>query len=60
MNKGVCIWGIEKPKSCIECFYSNECKSGQRIWFPGIEKEDIIYYFGKIPDDCPLEEIEKE
>ena len=52
---GVYIKNQEMPTTCSDCFYSSHCN---KCMF-GIElkKDEIIYYIGKKPDDCPLVEI---
>lgn len=54
---GVYIKNQEMPKSCSDCFYAIRC---EKCIFKNIiaKNDDIIYYVGKKPDDCPLEEIE--
>lgn len=54
---GVYIKNQEMPTSCTNCFYAIRC---EKCIFKNIiaKNDDIIYYVGKKPDDCPLEEIE--
>ncbi len=54
---GVYIKNQEMPTSCSNCFYAIHCEA---CIFKNIvtKNDDVIYYVGKKPDDCPLEEIE--
>ena len=56
---GVYIKNQEMPISCSNCFYAVHC---EKCIFKNIiaKNNDIIYYVGKKPDDCPLVEIKNE
>ena len=56
---GVYIKNQEMPTSCSNCFYAIHCEA---CIFKNIVtiNDDVIYYVGKKPDDCPLEEIKKK
>ena len=56
---GVYIKNQEMPTSCSDCFYAIRC---EKCIFKNIitKNNDIIYYVGKKPDDCPLIEIKYE
>ena len=56
---GVYIKNQEMPTSCSNCFYAIHCEV---CIFKNIvtKNDDVIYYVGKKPDDCPLEEIKKK
>ena len=54
---GVYIKNQEMPTNCSNCFYAIHCEAC--VFKKKITKnDDVIYYVGKKPDDCPLEEIE--
>ena len=55
---GIYIDNVKLPKNCIECFFSQECEYGKKMTFPGLKKEDIIYYIGYRNKDCPMKEID--
>ena len=53
---GVYIEGIEMPKNCSQCFYAVHC---EECAFKDIvlKGEEVIYYIGKKPENCPIKEI---
>lgn len=55
---GIYIKNQEMPTSCSNCFYSDYCD--KCMFGIKLKKDEIIYYIGKKPDDCPLVEIKDE
>jgi hypothetical protein len=56
---GVYIKNEKMPTTCSNCFYAEyclKCTFGKIKW----DKNNIIFYAGKKPDDCPLIEIKDE
>lgn len=56
---GIYIENEKMPKNCTSCFYAIHCSE---CVFKDInlKGENVIYYLGLKPKDCPLVEIENE
>ena len=54
---GIYIKDEKMPTNCMDCFYIEHCTKCifKKI---NINKDEIIFKIGKIPDNCPLIEIE--
>ena len=55
---GIYIKNEKMPTSCANCFYAIHCEVC--IYKVAINAEEIVFYIGKKPDDCPLIEIDEE
>ena len=53
---GVYIEDVEMPKNCSQCFYAVHC---EECVFKDValKGEEVIYYIGKKPENCPIKEI---
>lgn len=56
---GVYIKNQEMPTSCTNCFYAVHCEA---CAFKSIilKSDEIIFYIGKKPDECPLVEASQK
>lgn len=54
---GIYIKDEKMPTNCVDCFYIEHCTKCifKKI---NIDKDGVIFKIGKIPDNCPLIEIE--
>ena len=55
---GVYIKDEKMPKSCTDCFYAKRCNVC--VYKVVLNLEETIFYIGKRPDECPLEEVDEE
>lgn len=53
---GVYIKNQEMPTSCTNCFYAVHCEACV-FKDVALKGEEVIYYIGKKPENCPIKEI---